>query len=221
MSHPKITKPSFDRIARPYRYLEYLTLGPLLQQTRTHHLPSLTPKKQALVLGDGDGRFTQALLNINPHIQIHAVDTSATMLQLLRQRCNNSPLLTTHHQDALTHTPHPATDLITAHFFFDCLSQTDLNTLIQNLARQTRPDTLWLVSDFRIPTGPLRPFARLYIRALYLAFRLLTNLRTTQLPNYASPLTAAGLARLSQHQSLFGLLTTELWQRTTPTTVPT
>lgn len=219
MTPPKTAPPNFDRIARPYRYLEYLTLGPFLQRARTHHLPSLTHQKQALVLGDGDGRFTHSLLTLNPTIQVDAVDTSTTMLQLLRQRCHNTPRLTTHHHDARTHTPHPATDLITAHFFFDCLSQPDLNTLIQNLTHQTSPQTLWLISDFRIPNGPLRPFARLYIRALYLAFRLLTNLRTTQLPNHASPLTAAGLTRIAQHQSLHGLLTTELWQRTTPTTV--
>ncbi len=54
--------------------------------------------------------------------------------------------------------------------------------------------------------------ATLLVRSLYLAFRLLTGLRTTHLPDYATPLTQAGLTRIAQHHSLAGILTTELWQ---------
>ena len=41
--------PNFDRVARPYRWAEYLALGPLLQQTRTAHLDRLTYCRQALL----------------------------------------------------------------------------------------------------------------------------------------------------------------------------
>ena len=54
--------------------------------------------------------------------------------------------------------------------------------------------------------------ARLLVRSLYLAFRLLTGLRTTHLPDYATPLTQAGLNRVAHQHRLAGLLTTELWQ---------
>jgi SAM-dependent methyltransferase len=209
--------PNFDPIARPYRFLEYLTLGPILQLCRTHHLPKLYDRKQALILGDGDGRFLAKLLATNPNIQADAVDTSATMLQLLRERCQpHTARLHTHTCSALTFVPTAAPDLITAHFFFDCLSQPDLDTLIARLAKHTRPGTLWLISDFRIPTGPLRRPAQLYIRALYLAFRLVTGLQITRLPNHEAPLKRAGLTRTDQHLSLFGLLTTEIWTRTIP-----
>ena len=61
-------EPNFDLIARPYRWLEYLTFGPTLQQTRLHYLPALLHSRNALVLGDGDGRFIAALLAANPTI---------------------------------------------------------------------------------------------------------------------------------------------------------
>jgi hypothetical protein len=54
--------------------------------------------------------------------------------------------------------------------------------------------------------------ARVFVRSLYLAFRLLTGLRTTHLPDYATPLTQAGLNRVAHQHRLAGLLTTELWQ---------
>jgi ubiquinone/menaquinone biosynthesis C-methylase UbiE len=206
--------PNFDPIARIYRYAEYLTLGPLLQRTRTHFLPQLPPRHRALVLGDGDGRFLSQLLTHQPQLQAVAVDTSATMLHLLRQRCKpHINRLQTLQASALTITPPRDTDLITTHFFLDCLTQPELNTLTQTIADHTAPGTLWLLSDFGPPHPRLlRPFAALYIRALYLAFRILTGLRVTHLPNPQSALTAAGFHRIARHDLLHGLLYTEIWQ---------
>lgn len=211
-------EPDFDWIARPYRWLEYLTLGKLLQNCRTYYLSRLSGRKLALALGDGDGRFLAALLASDPGLHAVAIDTSSTMLKLLRQRCEAAAIgaatrLHTTQSSALKHTPAASTDLVTAHFFFDCLTQPELDALILRLAKHIRPDALWLVSDFRIPAGPLRVPARLIVRSLYLAFRLLTGLRTTHLPDHSMALTRAGLTRSAQHLSLCGLLTTEIWSR--------
>jgi hypothetical protein len=109
--------------------------------------------------------------------------------------------------------PWVSPDLITTHFFLDCLTQPELNTLTQTLAAQTAPGTLWLLSDFAIPPAPLlKPLAALYIRALYLAFRILTGLRVTHLPNPQSALRSAGFDRIARHDILYGLLYTEIWE---------
>lgn len=213
---------NFNLIARPYRYLEYLTLGNTLERTRLHYLPSVAQQRHALVLGDGDGRFLAALLAQNSTLQADTVDTSATMLHLLHQRCeaaapNAARRLRTHHIDALTYTSQTTTDkkydLVVTNFFIDCLTQPDLEALIARITPTLAPHALWLVSDFRIPpNGLMRLPARIYIRSLYLAFRILTGLRTTQLPDHTAALTHAGLIRTAQHHFLSGLLTTELWQ---------
>ena len=206
--------PNFDPVARIYRFAEYLALGPLLQRTRTHFLADLPPRHQAFVLGDGDGRFLARLLDRRPHLGALAVDTSATMLRLLRRRCQ--PFLhrvRTLQASALTVTPAPDTDLIVTHFFLDCLTQPELTSLAQNLAAQTAPGTLWLLSDFAVPQTPIvRPLAALYIRSLYLAFRLLTGLRVTHLPDPQAALAAAGFTRIARHEFLLGVLYTEIWQ---------
>ncbi|MBB5328678.1 class I SAM-dependent methyltransferase [Tunturiibacter gelidoferens] len=211
------TQPNFDHIARPYRWLEYITLGRALEQCRLHYLPSLLKRKRALVLGDGDGRFLAQLLAQNPRLHADAIDTSATMLQLLRERCealapNASARLNTHQSDALTCPLDPSYDLIVTHFFLDCLTQPELGTLITRIAPTLSPQAVWLVSDFQIPTGPMRLPAKILVRTLYLAFRILTGLRTTQLPDHASPLQQAGLTRIAHRHRLAGLLITELWQ---------
>lgn len=210
-------EPDFNLIARPYRWLEYLTLGRTLEWCRTHYLPLLSDRCHALVFGDGDGRFVAQLLAHNRTLQADAVDTSRTMLRLLRQRSeaavpDANTRLRIHRANALTFPLAGGYDLIVTHFFLDCLTQADLDTLVARVASSLVPGSLWLVSDFRIPSGLMRLPARALVDGLYLAFRVLTGLRTNHLPDYATPLTRAGLRRVAHRYSLAGLLTTELWQ---------
>lgn len=209
-----IAPPNFDLIARPYRWLEYLTLGPLLERTRKHHLARLQGCSQALILGDGDGRFTARLLTSYPQLRAETVDLSGAMLELLRQRCaGDAARLETHQTDARSYTPRNVPDLVVTHFFLDCLAQAEVEALVARLSPLLAPETLWLVSDFCVPDGPLHWPVRVYVRLLYIAFRLLTGLRTTQLPDHASPLRQCGFRLLAEHRGLFGVVTSQLWQR--------
>lgn len=205
----------FDWIARPYRMLEYLTLGRMLEHTREHFLPALTESRNALVLGDGDGRFLAKLLGENTQLRATAVDTSETMLQLLSKRCQPySSRLQVHHADARQALPRSAEpyDLLVTHFFLDCLTQDELRQLVQRVKPLLASHALWVVSDFRIPDGPLGVPARVFIRGLYLCFRILTGLRTTRLPNHAAALSDAGFACIGREFLLAGVLATEAWQ---------
>jgi ubiquinone/menaquinone biosynthesis C-methylase UbiE len=228
MKRPPPPKPNFDRIARAYRWLEYASLGPVLEHLRLYHLGALhhlrSHPAQALILGDGDGRFSARLLATYPTLEADAVDLSRTMLTLLQTRTAGAGRrIHLHHQDALDFAeilpPRPRYDLIVTHFFLDCLTQPQVHQLIDTVSSATRPGALWLVSEFRIPEGILRWPARLYLRGLYFVFRLLTGLRTTHLPDYAAALRQAGWQTVASHRALLGLLTTDLWQRTEPASV--
>jgi SAM-dependent methyltransferase len=213
------TLANFDLIARPYRWMEYLTLGPALQNCRNHFLSQLATRRSALVLGDGDGRFLARLFAATPRLHADAVDTSAAMLHLLTERTQrahptSATRLHTHHVSALTFTPTRRYDLVVTHFFLDCLTQPELNALVTHLTPHLEPGSLWLVSDFRIPAGPLQFSARVMIRMLYLVFRVLTGLHTKRIPDHAATFAASGLALTAQYISLAGLLTTEIWEYT-------
>jgi ubiquinone/menaquinone biosynthesis C-methylase UbiE len=212
-------EPNFDRVARLYRWIEYLVMGTALENCRNHFLPHLLDRHHALVLGDGDGRFTSKLLAANPDIAIDAVDISSGMLHLLRKRCQAaapgcSTRLRTHRANVLAF-PFDASksyDLVVTHFFLDCLTQNELDSLISRVAPTLTPGALWLISDFRIPSGPLRLPAKLLVSTLYLGFRVLTGLRTTQLPDHATPLAQASLARIQHQLRLAQILTAEIWR---------
>lgn len=216
-----MTDPNFDRIARSYRWLEYVTLGRTLERCRLHFLPLLVERTHALVLGDGDGRFLAELLARNPEIHADAIDTSAAMLSLLMERCRRAApgadlRLQIHQVDALRYLAVPCGhtyDLVVTHFFLDCLTQSEVEALALAVAPKLAPQALWLVSDFRIPVGSMRLPAQVFVRSLYLAFRILAGLRIVTLPDYDRALTSIGLVRIAQHRSFFGLLATELWSR--------
>lgn len=209
---------NFDPVARLYRWTEYLSFGPMLERCRETYLARLTEARRALVLGDGDGRFLARLLAVNPGLTVDVVDSSRRMLRVLESRVESRigsrQRINLYHADALAWEPAGNYDLIVTHFFLDCFTQPELDSLCAQIVPYLQPQTLWLVSDFRIPAGALNLPARVLVRLLYLAFRVLTGLRTTALPDHTAVLTAASFTRICQNDSLAGLLTSQLWEYT-------
>jgi ubiquinone/menaquinone biosynthesis C-methylase UbiE len=215
-AEPGHTLPNFDPVAPVYRWAEYLSLGPLLQWTRTAFLPEVCGDHQALILGDGDGRFTAALMARSPETQVVAVDASAAMLGLLAGRCRAvgaGARLRVKRASVMDVDAPAGTDLVVTHFLLDCLRQDEVDRLAAKLARQVQPGCLWLLSEFGMPRWRwAQPLAALYIRGLYLAFRVLTGLRQQRLPDPQRALAGAGFVRCARRERLGGLLYTELWR---------
>jgi SAM-dependent methyltransferase len=208
--------PNFNRLARPYRWLEYLTFGPFLWRCRTHYLPELAHCRRALVLGDGDGRFTARLLRVNPEIQITAIDASPRMIESLRQAAApQQDRLTTHIADLRAWGPENSAqyDLIVTHFFLDCLTTEEIHRLAARIRPAAGPGALWLVSEFATP-GTLfgRAIAAPLVASLYIAFRVLTGLNLRSLPDYPRALSASGWSLQSHFPHLCGLLVSQLWR---------
>jgi trans-aconitate methyltransferase len=194
--------------------MEYLSLGNLLERTRFALLDAgaLDVSRQALVLGDGDGRFTARLLARNPEVRVTAIDASARMLRLLRQRCVGfADRVEAGQCDAREFAPVERFDLVATHFFLDCLTQAEVDELVKRVALRLEGGGCWVVSEFRVPEGWLRWPAAALVRGLYLVFRMLTGLRVTRLPDHGAALRRAGLERVAETRLLCGILATELW----------
>lgn len=206
--------PDFDRLARLYRWMEFLTFGPWLGRCRYAFLGDLTGCRRAVVLGDGDGRFTAKLLHANPTIEIDAVDLSCAMLRtVLGHAGKNSARVRAQVADVRAWKPtNPPCDLIVTHFFLDCFTQDEVRSLAGKLRSALLPSGFWVVSEFTIPEGVFgRWVARPVIWLLYRAFGLLTGLAVRHLPDHAAALRAAGFALRKRRSFLRGLLAAELW----------
>ncbi len=210
-----MTALNFDRIARSYALLEKLTFGYALANRRLHFLDQTSSARKALVIGDGDGRFLAAMLAQNRQLSVDSVDISAEMLRLQSLRSGQSQRLMLHQADARCFTPpSDSYDLIVTHFFLDCFTQPELDSLVARLTLHAAPNARWLLSEFATPQrGVARLLAHALIPTLYLVFRILTGLRVTQIPEHAAAFRAAGFRRVQAHTTLGGILRSELWQR--------
>ncbi len=220
IASPRRDTPDFDSLARVYRWLEYFSFGPMLERCRFHFLPSCANARHALVLGDGDGRFTARLLAANRDVEIDAIDSSAAMLAELQHRARHSSpnaemRLRTFHADLRDFTPdRSGYDLVVSHFFLDCLSDDEAAGVVARIIPHLTPNATWLISEFAIPAKGLhRAAARLIVRFLYFAFDKMTHLRVQKIPDYGRIVALHGLRRQEQVPLLGGLLVTERWQR--------
>jgi SAM-dependent methyltransferase len=215
-AHEPAEVADFNRLASLYRWMEWITFGPFLWKCRCAFLSEIKNRKSALILGDGDGRFTARLLNHNPHISVDAVDASDAMLRSLRRLAGRNALrIRTRLADArLLNLPTTANfDLVVTHFFLDCLITAEVASLATRLRERMLPGAAWLVSEFAVPDTPFGRFiAAPLVSALYLAFRLLTGLRIRRLPDHPKALRAAGFVLSKQRKFLRGLLVSEIWE---------
>jgi len=220
MSRP----PNFNGLAGLYRWMEFFSFGPWLALTRRTFLGELTDCKRALVLGDGDGRFSASLLDANPAIRLEAVDGSGAMLEaLVRRAGRNAARVRTEQIDirewqapARAQEFGPPYDLIVTHFFLDCLIESEVRALAGKVREASSAQAVWVISEFRVPQGWFgRWIARPLVASLYLLFGLLTGLQVRRLPDYAAALREAGFTRTKQGTRLGGLLVSQLWTVTT------
>ena len=205
----------FNRLARIYRWLEWCSFGPILWHCRCAFLAEMKSRRTALVIGDGDGRFTARLLAENPHITVEAVDLSESMLcQLLQRAGRNDGRVHAKLADARQLNLAPRNfDLVATHFFLDCLSTREVESLAMRLGKTMSPDAVWVISEFAVPANWYgQVIAKPLVTALYVAFGFLTGLTVRRLPEHREALQRAGLLLTKQRTWLGGLLVSELWQ---------
>jgi spermidine synthase len=98
---------SFAALAPYYRMMEFMTAGSELQRCRTAFLAEAANSKQALLLGEGPGRFLGELLRTNPRVQVTCVESSPRMITAARKKLGLSELARVRfiQADALTWQP--------------------------------------------------------------------------------------------------------------------
>jgi hypothetical protein len=116
------------------------------------------------------------------------------------------------HEGCISKQSTPPIDLIVTHFFLDCLTTAEVQSLAAKLRRATSPSAVWLISDFAIPSTFFgRAVARPLVSALYAAFALLTGLKVRSLPDHSTALLRSGFTLQKRRTWLGGLLISQLW----------
>lgn len=210
----EFAEPNFDRLAGVYRWMEWLSFGGWLWRCRCAFLSEMRAARRALVLGDGDGRFTARLLRDNASVEVDAVDLSAAMLGALMERAGDDrERVRTEVADVRDWRPGgDGYDLVATHFLLDCLTTDEAALLAERVRERVAQDAVWVVSEFIIPPGWFgRMVARPVVGFLYWAFGWMTGLRVRELPDWAGALERAGFERRARRVWLRGLLVSEVW----------
>lgn len=209
---------SFDNIARLYAPLERMTFGFILHRARLDSLQHSTISPQnALILGDGDGRYTVELLKRHPNCAIDSIDISPAMHAQARQRLveqfgqipPNYRAIAADARD--TEFPSTPYDFIGLHFFLDCFNHRDCRALIAKCTASLQAEGTLSFTDFTVPPqGFGKYFGSVLIWLLYLSFRWSTGLKTRRLPDFNWP---DNLECIHQRTELFGVLENKLFRK--------
>ena len=209
----------FNRIAPHYNWMELLLAGGLMQRCRTTFILQTQNCRQALLAGEGHGRFLETLLRVNPQIHVTCVESSARMIKYARHRLTRKghdlSRVTFRHANLLEcELPDTKYDLIATNFFLDCLRPSEIKSVVRLLAGSSIPGAIWLLNDFRIPeTGWRRWRAIGILASLYLFFRYCVNLSARWLTPPDRFLKANGFDLHDRKLTSFGLAHSDLWQR--------
>jgi ubiquinone/menaquinone biosynthesis C-methylase UbiE len=210
---------SFDLLAPHYRWMEAVLAGNKLQRCRTHWLDSVTHCRNALLVGEGNGRFLAECANRLPETQLTVLDASTKMLKQAEQRWRNA------RGDARAkfvqaklpglNLPSHAYDLIVTNCFLDCFGPEQLPQVITDLSTCATDSAIWLITDFAIPqNGWPKWRAKAVLHAAYMFFRITTNIRAKAICPPDRLVAEAGFELKGRIEADAGLLYSAMWQRT-------
>ena len=213
MSAPR----SFDRLAHSYRALEFLAFGRDLERTRYAHLGWLGECRSILVLGEGDGRCLERLVEVAPLAHFDCLDLSPAMLASAAARLTGKAAaarVNFRQADLLTaDLPVAHYDAVVTLFLLDCFTPAQAEAVMGRIATSLQPEALWLWADFALPThGFARLRARAWLALLYAFFHWQTGLPARALPPVERFFSSGGFEALAQASFQLGMLRSVVWR---------
>ncbi len=211
---------SFDRLAPVYRAMELVLAGGKLQRARLAWLPEVTVCRDALLVGEGAGRFLAACADRLPQTHFTCLDASPEMLRVAKSRWLAAGGDEARVQFVNASLPdwQPAAGgygLIVTHFFLDCFPPETLAKVIATLTAGAAPGAHWLAADFQeAGTGLARLRSRAILALMYRFFRAVTRLPAKRLTNPDAWLTENGWQLRGRRVSEWGLLHSDWWSKT-------
>ncbi|WP_186776233.1 class I SAM-dependent methyltransferase [Rubripirellula reticaptiva] len=176
----------YDRIARPYRWLEWIAFGQSLQHSRICLLSELPLVDRILVMGDGDGRLLQQICRSQPGAEITSVDQSLAMIDLQKSRVASAGATDRVRwvcADGRQFSPASNEyDLLVTAFYLDCFTEFELGQHLPRWLSGVKNGGFFYVAEFVQPTSGWRAIrARVMLAAMHLFFRRQTSLTNHRL----------------------------------------
>ena len=195
-------KPNYRFIARAYAWCERAVFGEALQRCRSAFINDLP--QRVLSIGEGDGRFSEALLKAHPEVELEIVEPDAAMRNIAQERVPGLRFVDL--------TKAKACDAAMLNFVLDLFSEDEAHNFLDQL-----PDPeILIVGDFfpeevegRVP----RALARTLVWIMYRFFALTAGTQTMRLPPTHKILSSRGWVCTDEKVAWLGLIRAQWWQR--------
>ena len=211
---------NFNRIAPYFERLEKIVFRNQMQLCRTVHLPDLPHLEKVAMVGEGDGRFLLEFLKQTNCPHVHYIDSSQVMLELAHTRISRQfpealPRVRFYECDlAKANLPEDQYNLVVTNFFLDVFKEPTLSQSIGRIADSCSNDAIWLYADFQVAGSRLKQLrANIWLKTMYLFFKMVSEIQAPTLINPASLLEAHGFRVIHQAEFAHGLLRAEFRQR--------
>lgn len=142
----------YSRVARVYQCIEYLAFGRLLEKVRGWCLDRLELEagSRVLLVGDGDGRFLEMLLERFPNVQVDYLESSVEMIESAKNRAADDGRVQWCLGDVREWSK-SGYDLVAGHFVLDAFSESERGPIVAHLVSMLSECGEIVVSDFSIP----------------------------------------------------------------------
>ncbi|ELR68441.1 ubiquinone/menaquinone biosynthesis methylase [Fulvivirga imtechensis AK7] len=199
-----MNKGNFNTVAFIYDKLAGLVFGRSIIYAQVCHLRAVQPGSHILIVGGGTGWILEELDQLKMALAVTYVEPSSAMICRAMKRQPFKYI----HVDFISAgydgvSAGKEYDILITNFFLDLFKEEHLDRVLKGLYTLLKPNGLWLVTDF---VNTDKYWQKALVRAMYVFFRLTTQIEADCLQDYATKLVAMKMSKASERQFYHGMI---------------
>jgi tRNA (cmo5U34)-methyltransferase len=202
----------FDLVARIYPALERLVFGAHLERARGAFFEVVAQADRVLLIGEGNGRFLEALMASKTAGQVKVVEKSPQMVRLAKKRVVNPSKVALEFLEADFRQCQftERFDCVVTHFFLDLFNPPSQLAIVERMAEFVADGGTWINVDF-VPARTLKGY--ILMRLQYAFFRLASRIEAKRCFDESEPATRAGWIIAKTFSYLGGLVVARCYRK--------
>lgn len=202
------TAKGFNLLAPVYSGLSKLIFGKSIERAQLHFLDCIDSTHHVLFLGGGSGEVLHALVRKYPAVKIDYIDLSPNMIELAKRKTGSSSSV-----NFITGTEQNIPDrdysVVITNFYLDLFSNERLNEVIDIIKPRLADNVTWLATDFISE----KAWHRIFLKIMYVFFKIVTGIQANSLPDWQSALSNAGFREFTSRKFYGGFIKSSVYKR--------
>lgn len=202
------TAKGFNLLAPVYSGLSKLIFGKSIERAQLHFLDCIDSTRHVLFLGGGSGEVLHALVTTYPTVKVDYIDLSPKMIELAKSKTGN-PSSVNFITGTEQNIPARSYNVVITNFYLDLFSDKRLNEVIDIIKPRLADNVTWLATDFISE----KTWHRIFLKAMYMFFKIITRIEAGSLPDWQSALSNAGLKEVTSRNFYGGFIKSSVYKR--------